>query len=173
MTLPLNSMKDQIKMWVYIHHIHIHAPPNTTKRYLHHQIPPKNKICLVGLTSELYERPDQYERFLLNNMFLVLFSEKCWKVLKSTEKHSAFQWKVQLMKAQCFSVKSATLFSEKCWKVQCFSVKSTVDEKCSAFQWKALRFSSKFMSFWVITKYRSFVYIRKTKQHVLKRNPSK
>ena len=68
--------------------IHIHAPPNTTKwkmfeymhhnkymyhihqkkicehtcstyTYMHHQIPPKNKICLVDLTSELYERPDQ------------------------------------------------------------------------------------------------------------------
>ena len=62
----------QKHMWGFMHHIHIHAPPRTyvrihaphthtctTYTYMHHQIPPKNKICLVDLTSELYERPDQ------------------------------------------------------------------------------------------------------------------
>ena len=144
------------------YHPKIFAPPNTTK----------NKICLVGLTSELYERPDQCERFLLNNMFLVLFSEKCWKALKNAqcfsvkstvyEKHSTFQWK---------ALKSTVLFSEKCswWKVQRFSLKSA--EKHNAFQWKVQlmtsatlftkrcnSFQQNFMRFWVITKYSSFVY---------------
>ena len=113
--------------------VSIHAPHThtcTTKyyqKYMHHQIPQKNKICLVGLTSELYERSDQYERSLLNNMFYVLFSEKC----------STFQWKAQLMKSavlfsekcnafQWKALKSTMLFSEKrsWWKVQCFSLKS-------------------------------------------------
>ena len=82
-------------------HIHIHAPPRTyvrihaphthtctTYTYIHHQIPPENKICLIDLTSVLYERPYQNERFLLNNMFLVHFSEM----------RSAFQWNGQYMK---------------------------------------------------------------------------
>ena len=39
-----------------------HAPPNTC---VHHQTPPKYKIYLVGLRSELYERPGQNERSVL------------------------------------------------------------------------------------------------------------
>ena len=49
-------------------------------------------------------------------------------------------------------------------------------EKRSAFQWKALKntmlfsekryaFQQNFMRLWVITKYRSFVYLRKSKQY--------
>ena len=192
----------QKHIWRLMHHIHIHAPPRTyvrihaphthtctTYTYMHHQIPPENKICLVDLTSVLYERPNQNERFLLNNMFLVLFSEMC----------SAFQWNAQFMKCavhfteMCISLKCAVKctahFSEMCsafhwnvhftemhsemcstfhWNAQCISVKCTV--KCTT-RWTVLHFSEKrstfhcafqqyFMSFWVPTKYRSF--IRKT-----------
>ena len=105
----------------------------------------------------------------------VLFSEKC-SFMKSavlfSEKHSFMTpWKVQ-----CFSMKSTTPWK---WKAQSFSMKS--EKKCSAFQWKAQHekctfqwkaqhcekhfnaFQQNFMRFWVITKYRFFVYIRKTK----------
>ena len=50
----------QKHIWGFMHHIHIHAPPRTyvrihapqthtctTYTYIHHQIPPENKICLV------------------------------------------------------------------------------------------------------------------------------
>ena len=84
----------QKHIWGFMHHIHIHAPPRTyvrihaphthtytTYTYMHHQILPENKICLVDLPSVLYERPNQNERFLLNNMFF-----------------SAFQWNAQFIK---------------------------------------------------------------------------
>ena len=58
-------------MCVYMHHIHIHAPPNT---HVHHQIPPKYKIYIVGLHSVLYEIPGQNETSVLNQLFLLLFS---------------------------------------------------------------------------------------------------
>ena len=53
-------------MCAYMHHIHIHAPPNT---HVHHQIPSKNKIYLVGLPSVLYETPGPNERSVLNQWF--------------------------------------------------------------------------------------------------------
>ena len=72
----------------------------TIYTYMHHQIPPKYNIYLVGIPSVLYETPGHNERSVLNQMFLLLFSEKHngfqWKaqLVKSTvsEKHSAFQW---------------------------------------------------------------------------------
>ena len=54
-------------MCAYMHHIHIYAPPNT---HVHHQIPSKYKIYLVGLPSVLYETPGQNERSVLNQWFL-------------------------------------------------------------------------------------------------------
>ena len=127
----------QKHIWGFMHHIHIHAPPRTyvrihaphthtctTYTYMHHQIPPENKICLVDLTSVLYERPNQNERFLLNNMFLVHFSEMRrafqWNA-QFSEMHSAFHWNVQ-------------------WNAQRISVKCTV--KCTT-TWNALHFSLK------------------------------
>ena len=47
--------------------------------HMHHQIPPKYKIYLVGLPSVLYERPSQNERSVLNQLFLLLF--RCFTVL--------------------------------------------------------------------------------------------
>ena len=111
------------KTYLRIHAPHTHTCTTknicqdtcTTYTYMHHQIPPENKICLVDLTSVLYERPNQNERFLLNNMFLVLFSEMC-----------------SLWNAQCISVKCAALFTEMhkltemrklTWKAQCISLK--------------------------------------------------
>ena len=158
-----------------MHHIHIHAPPRTyvrihaphthtctTYTYMHHQIPPENKICLVDLTSVLYERPNQNERFLLNNMFFsafqwnaqcfsvkcavslkcaVHFSEMCTEMHKLTEMHNSLKC------ALCFSLKCAALFTEIA-----NSMKSAVHfTEMHAFQ-------QYFMSFWVPTKYRSFWY---------------
>ena len=54
-------------MCAYMHHIHIYAPPNM---HVHHQIPSKYKIYLVGLPSVLYETPGQNERSVLNQWFL-------------------------------------------------------------------------------------------------------
>ena len=68
----------------------------TIYTYMHHQIPPKYNIYLVGLPSVLYETPGHNERSVLNQMFLLLFSEKC----------NGFQWKVQLVKSAVL-VKSA------------------------------------------------------------------
>ena len=61
----------------------------TIYTYMHHQIPPKYNIYLVGIPSVLYETPGQNERSVFNQMFLLLF----------TEKHNGFQWKVQLVKS--------------------------------------------------------------------------
>ena len=52
----------------------------TIYTYMHHQIPPKYKIYLVGLPSVLYERPGQNERSVLNQLFLLLFRCFSWKV---------------------------------------------------------------------------------------------
>ena len=69
----------------------------TYMHHMHHQIPPKYNIYLVGLPSVLYETPGHNERSVLNLLFLLLFSEKHsafqWKVHEKHEKHSAFQWK--------------------------------------------------------------------------------
>ena len=46
-------------IYTYIHHIH-------------HQIPPKYKIYLVGLPSVLYKTPGQNKRSVLNQLFLLL-----------------------------------------------------------------------------------------------------
>ena len=134
----------QKHIWGFMHHIHIHAPPRTyvrihaphthtctTYTYMHHQIPPENKICLVDLTSVLYERPNQNERFLLNNMFLVLFSEM----------RSAFQWNVQFMKCavhfsemRCtFHWNAQTHWNAVQWNVLCFSLKCANSLKCVLF----------------------------------------
>ena len=40
-------------------------------QHMHHQIPPKYKIYLVGLPSVLYERADQNEISVLNQLFLL------------------------------------------------------------------------------------------------------
>ena len=45
----------------------------TIYTYMHHQIPPKYKIYLVGLPSVLYERPGQNETSVLNQLFLLIF----------------------------------------------------------------------------------------------------
>ena len=45
----------------------------TCMHHLYYQIPPKCKICLVGLPSVLYERPDQNEISVLNQLFLLFF----------------------------------------------------------------------------------------------------
>ena len=54
--------------------------------YMHHQIPPKYKIYLVGLPFVLYERPSQNERSVLNQLFLLLF--RCFSVF-----FMYFSWK--------------------------------------------------------------------------------
>ena len=48
----------------------------TYMHHMHHQIPPKYKIYVVGLPSVLYERPGQNERSVLKQLFLLLF--KCF-----------------------------------------------------------------------------------------------
>ena len=145
----------QKHIWGFMHHIHIHAPPRTyvrihaphthtctTYTYMHHQIPPENKIFLVDLTSVFYEKPNQNERFLLNNMFFSAFqwnaqhfSVKCTALFtemhKLTEMRSAFQWN-----ALHFSLKCAVLFTEMhCtfhWNVQIPWKAQHISLKCAA-----------------------------------------
>ena len=45
----------------------------TYMHHIHHKIPPKYKIYLVGLPSVLYETLDQNERSVLNQLLLLLF----------------------------------------------------------------------------------------------------
>ena len=128
--------------------VHICAPYThtcTTKTHVHHQIPPKYKIYPVGLPSVLYETPGPNERSVLNQLFLVLFI-----VLFTFQvKTASFSWKPPLSwKPQHFS-----------WKLLLF-MKTAAFHKNHRFSWKPQRFF--IVSFWVITKYRSFV--RKTKQ---------
>ena len=61
----------------------------TYMHHLPHQIPPKCKIYLVGLPSVLYERPDQNEISVLNQLFLLFF--RFFSVV-----FMCFSWKVQL-----------------------------------------------------------------------------
>ena len=54
----------------------------------------KFKTYLVGLPPALYERPGPNERFVLNQLFLLLFRcfyEKCW----------CFSWKVHIFHEKC------------------------------------------------------------------------
>ena len=60
------NQQNQVNMCVYIHHLHIHAPHAPPNTHVHHQMPPTYKIYLVGFPSELYEKPGQNERSVLN-----------------------------------------------------------------------------------------------------------
>ena len=70
-------------MCAFMHHIHTHVPPNT----------PKCKIYPVGLPSVLYETPGHNERSVLNQVFLLLFSEMQFDEKCNTfhEKRNTFQ----------------------------------------------------------------------------------
>ena len=62
----------------------------TYMHHIHHQIPPKYKIYLVGLPSVLYKTPGQNKRSILNQLFLLIFSafhRKCWFHTKSATFH--------------------------------------------------------------------------------------
>ena len=54
------NKQNQVNICVYMHHLHIHAPPNYN-------------IYLVGLPSVLYETPGHNERSVLNQLILLLF----------------------------------------------------------------------------------------------------
>ena len=56
------NQQNQVNMCVYMHHLPIHAPQITTKY----------KKYLVDLPSVLYERSDQNETSVLNQLFLWL-----------------------------------------------------------------------------------------------------
>ena len=180
-------MHHQEHMSGYMHNIHIHAPHThtyTTYTYMHYQIPPENKICLVDPISVLYERPNQNERFLLNNMFFSAFQWNALCISCSWAFHCAFHWNVLCISVKC-TVKCTAHFSEMRsemhsafhWNAQCISLKCTVkctvkcpttwnalcfSLKCAVFHWKAQRISAKFDELLGSTKYRSFD-IRKTK----------
>ena len=62
------NQQNQVNMCVYMYHLHIHAPPNTTKIY----------IYLVGLLSVLYETQIQNERSVLNQLGFFLFFCFCF-----------------------------------------------------------------------------------------------
>ena len=112
-----NIYQDTCTTYTYMHCIHIHAPLNITR----------NKICLVWrYLCTLYERPNQNERFLLNNMFLVHF----------TEMQSALQWNVQFMK-------SAAHFSE-IWSAFHWNAQTHWNALCFSLKCGALRFSDIF-----------------------------
>ena len=128
---------------------------------MHHQIPPKCRY--TQLAFPLYSMKHQ-----------VIMRDLCWIscfCCFSVKSAALFSEKHSFMKSAALLMKSTVLFSEKR-----NSMKSTVlfSEKCNAFQWKrnfmksTMLFSEKrsafhanFMSFRVITKYRSF--FRKTK----------
>ena len=117
---------------------HIHTAPNTTK----------NNICLIDLTSELYERPDQNvsihahihihtppnttKKYMHHQ--IPPKNKICLVGLTSEVYERPDQYERSLLNNMFYVL----------------SVKSTVDEKRSAFH-------QTFMRFWVITKYRSFI----------------
>ena len=66
----------------------------TYMHHIHHQIPPKYKIYLVGLPSVLYKTSGQNKRSVLNQLLLLLFSafhRKCWFHTKSATFHEIHQ----------------------------------------------------------------------------------
>ena len=72
--------------------------------HMHHQVPLKYNIYLVGLPSVLYERPCQNKRFVLNQLFLLLFrcfscafNKKCHFSYKSTSFHENTQNQVNMV----------------------------------------------------------------------------
>ena len=68
----------------------------THMHHMHHQIPPNYKIYLVGLPSVLYERPSQNERFVLNQLFLLLFSAFHLLLMKRATFHENKQNQVNI-----------------------------------------------------------------------------
>ena len=126
------------------------------------------------IISVLYERPNQNERFLLNNMFFSAF-------------HCAFHWNALSISLR-ISVKCAAHFTEmRCafhcafhWNALCISLRISVKcaghfsemhsemhkyMKCTVhFSEMRSAFQQYLMSFWVPTKYRSF--LRKTKYDI-------
>ena len=129
-------------IYKYICHMYHQKHTCTTYTYMHHQthvhhqIPPKYKIYQVGLPSVLYETPGPNEICVESAVFGAF--------------HCAFHFSGAFHE-NC-------TFHENChfsWKPQCFS------QKPPLFMKTATVF---IVSFWVITKYRSFV--RKTKQMV-------
>ena len=79
-----------VSICVYICTIYTHI------HHMHHQIPPKYKIYLVGLPSVLYERPSQNERFVLNQLFLLLFSAFHLLLMKRATFHENKQNQVNM-----------------------------------------------------------------------------
>ena len=100
---------------------------------------------------------------MLNQLFLLLFSEKC-SFMKSAV---LFIKSAVLSSEKHNSMKSATLFSEKCNSMKSavpFSEKHNFMKSATLFSEKHSAFHANFMSFRVITKYRSF--FRKTKNEM-------
>ena len=145
----------------------------TIYTYMHHEIPPKCKIYLVGLPSVLYETPGHNERSVLNQLFLSLF--RCFSCTFNEKSH--FSWK-QTKPGQyvcihapfthtcttkyhqnvrytqlafpLYSMKHQVIMRDLCWIscFCCFSVKSTVSWKVQCFSWKAQCFSVKSATPW-------------------------
>ena len=140
-------------IWIYAPCTHTctthtpHAPPNTcvnlcnmyihalqthtcTTKHVHHQIPPKMRIYLVGLPSVLYERPDPNEISVLNQLFVVIFSVLfTFQVQKCTfhEKCTCFSYE----KCRCFSQKAHALHMKS---TGAFDEKHTFHKKHTLFK---------------------------------------
>ena len=100
--------------WVHNPNICVHSC--TIYTYMHYQIPPICKIYPVSLPSVLYETLGHNERSVLNQVFLLLFSEKC-SLMKSavlfSEKRNSMK-SAMLFSEKHNSMKSTVLFTEKC-----------------------------------------------------------
>ena len=70
------NQQNQVNMCVYMHHLHIHAPPNYQQKY---------NVYLVSLPSVLYETPGYNERSVLNQMFLLFF--RCFLCIFNEKHH--------------------------------------------------------------------------------------
>ena len=117
-----------------MHHVHIHAPhthrlhapPNTcvnlctmyinalqthtcTTKHVHHQIPPKIRIYLVGLPCVFYEKPDPNEISVLNQLILVIFSVLFTKSTLFT-KSAHFSYEKHKPKCELLSVHQVQVF---------------------------------------------------------------
>ena len=172
------NQQNQVNMCAYLHHLHIHAPPNTTKIW---DIPSWPFLCTVWKPRSKWEICVESAVFVafqvLTSAFHLLFTKSATFHAKSTTFHENQQNQVSMcVYMHHLHTRTCTTCTAKyhqnirytvpSWHSLCTLWKTRSKwEICVesavfvGFQWKHSTFvHAKFMSFMVVTKYMSFVY---------------
>ena len=127
--------------------------------HIHHQVPPKYKIYLVGLPSVLYKTPGHNKRCVLNQLFLLLsgafqwfsctFHEKChfsWKKTRSICVYTCtiytyklhqipIKYNIYIVGIPSVLMKHQVIMRDLCW-IRCFCCFSVLFTKSASFHKK-------------------------------------